>query len=68
MAVKPCRKPWQAMQRSFVLQEPQLGTGHAVQQALPHLSDNSHTLILYGDVPLIQAATLAAVVEISQIR
>ncbi len=43
---------------SFVLQEPQLGTGHAVQQALPQLEDDSLTLILYGDVPLIQPATL----------
>jgi bifunctional UDP-N-acetylglucosamine pyrophosphorylase/glucosamine-1-phosphate N-acetyltransferase len=43
---------------SYVLQEPQLGTGHAVQQAMPKLADNSRTLILYGDVPLIQAATL----------
>ncbi|RFC32557.1 MAG: UDP-N-acetylglucosamine pyrophosphorylase /glucosamine-1-phosphate N-acetyltransferase [Candidatus Nitrotoga sp. SPKER] len=42
----------------FVLQEPQLGTGHAVQQALPHLNDNSLTLVLYGDVPLIQPRTL----------
>jgi bifunctional UDP-N-acetylglucosamine pyrophosphorylase / glucosamine-1-phosphate N-acetyltransferase len=43
---------------SFVLQEPQLGTGHAVQQALPELNDGSTTLVLYGDVPLIQATTL----------
>lgn len=42
----------------FVLQEPQLGTGHAVQQAMPHLADDSDTLVLYGDVPLIQHATL----------
>jgi bifunctional UDP-N-acetylglucosamine pyrophosphorylase/glucosamine-1-phosphate N-acetyltransferase len=42
----------------FALQEPQLGTGHAVQQALPHLSDGSMTLVLYGDVPLIGPATL----------
>lgn len=42
----------------FVLQEPQLGTGHAVQQALPQLNDESTTLVLYGDVPLIQSATL----------
>ncbi|MBI1174127.1 MAG: UDP-N-acetylglucosamine diphosphorylase/glucosamine-1-phosphate N-acetyltransferase [Sideroxydans sp.] len=42
----------------FVLQEPQLGTGHAVQQAMPHLDDGSHTLVLYGDVPLMQHATL----------
>ena len=43
---------------SFVIQEPQLGTGHAVQQAMPELADNSTTLVLYGDVPLIQANTL----------
>ena len=41
-----------------VLQEPQLGTGHAVQQAMPHVDDNTQTLVLYGDVPLIQPATL----------
>ncbi len=41
-----------------VLQEPQLGTGHAVQQAMPHIEDGTHTLVLYGDVPLIQPATL----------
>jgi bifunctional UDP-N-acetylglucosamine pyrophosphorylase/glucosamine-1-phosphate N-acetyltransferase len=43
---------------TFVLQEPQLGTGHAVMQALPHLADGTHTLVLYGDVPLVSAATL----------
>lgn len=51
----------QAMQQysaKFVIQEPQLGTGHAVQQALPHLNDGSKTLVLYGDVPLIQRSTL----------
>ena len=41
-----------------VLQEPQLGTGHAVQQAMPHIEDGTNTLVLYGDVPLIQPATL----------
>lgn len=45
-------------QASFVIQEPQLGTGHAVQQAMPELQDGSTTLILYGDVPLIQSETL----------
>ncbi len=51
----------QAMERyaaKFVIQEPQLGTGHAVQQAMPHLTDGSRTLVLYGDVPLIQHNTL----------
>jgi bifunctional UDP-N-acetylglucosamine pyrophosphorylase/glucosamine-1-phosphate N-acetyltransferase len=42
----------------FVLQEPQLGTGHAVMQALPHLPQEGSTLILYGDVPLTRPATL----------
>ena len=42
----------------FVLQEQQLGTGHAVQQAMAHLSDGGQTLVLYGDVPLIQHSTL----------
>ncbi|MGZ8274279.1 MAG: bifunctional UDP-N-acetylglucosamine diphosphorylase/glucosamine-1-phosphate N-acetyltransferase GlmU [Burkholderiaceae bacterium] len=42
----------------FVRQEPQLGTGHAVMQAVPHLDDGSPTLVLYGDVPLITAGTL----------
>ena len=43
---------------AFVRQEPQLGTGHAVQQALPQLDDAGLTLVLYGDVPLIGAETL----------
>lgn len=42
----------------FAIQEPQLGTGHAVQQAMPHLDDEGQTLVLYGDVPLIQHTTL----------
>ena len=42
----------------WVLQQPQLGTGHAVQQAAPLLADGVPTLVLYGDVPLIRAATL----------
>ncbi|MDR1463164.1 MAG: bifunctional UDP-N-acetylglucosamine diphosphorylase/glucosamine-1-phosphate N-acetyltransferase GlmU [Azoarcus sp.] len=42
----------------WVEQSAQLGTGHAVQQALPHLS-GERTMVLYGDVPLIGASTLA---------
>ncbi len=42
----------------FVRQEPQLGTGHAVQQALPYLQAGGTTLVLYGDVPLTRDATL----------
>ncbi len=42
----------------FVLQAQQLGTGHAVQQALPQLRGDATVLILYGDVPLTRAETL----------
>ena len=42
----------------WAVQEPQLGTGHAVQQAVPHLVDGDRTLILYGDVPLTRLETL----------
>ena len=48
---------------SFVLQAKQHGTGHAVQHALPELSDDSVTLVLYGDVPLTRTATLGPLVE-----
>lgn len=44
----------------FVRQQPQLGTGHAVQQAAPRLHDAGTTLVLNGDVPLIGADTLRA--------
>jgi bifunctional UDP-N-acetylglucosamine pyrophosphorylase/glucosamine-1-phosphate N-acetyltransferase len=43
---------------NFVRQEPQLGTGHAVQQAVPVLKDDGVVVVLSGDVPLIQAETL----------
>ncbi len=44
----------------FVRQQPQLGTGHALAQAQPHLGSSGLTLVLYGDVPLIGEETLAA--------
>ncbi|CAB1277626.1 bifunctional UDP-N-acetylglucosamine diphosphorylase/glucosamine-1-phosphate N-acetyltransferase GlmU [Candidatus Nitrosacidococcus tergens] len=43
---------------TWVQQKEQLGTGHAVLQALPYLQDNTTTLILVGDVPLINTVTL----------
>ena len=46
------------LELKFVRQEPQLGTGHAVQQALPVLADDAIVLVLSGDVPLTQPATL----------
>ncbi len=48
----------------FARQMPQLGTGHAVQQAVPALQDSLETtLVLNGDVPLIRPATAAALVD-----
>ena len=47
----------------FARQEPQLGTGHAVQQAVPLLMDDGVTLVLSGDVPLTQAVTLQALID-----
>jgi bifunctional UDP-N-acetylglucosamine pyrophosphorylase/glucosamine-1-phosphate N-acetyltransferase len=42
----------------WALQEPQLGTGHAVQQAVPYLSDDEVVVIIYGDVPLVESDTI----------
>lgn len=50
----------------WALQEQQLGTGHAVLQALPYLAAVGTTLILYGDVPLIQSATLQKLLHVAQ--
>ncbi|RUO75044.1 UDP-N-acetylglucosamine diphosphorylase/glucosamine-1-phosphate N-acetyltransferase [Pseudidiomarina sediminum] len=49
-------------QLNFVEQAEQLGTGHAVQQVVPHVGDDEHVLILYGDVPLTRVATLEQLV------
>lgn len=46
----------------WVLQEVQLGTAHAVQQASPDISEDHIALVLYGDVPLIKAETLKTLV------
>ncbi len=43
---------------NWVEQVQQLGTGHAVQQAMPSINDDSISLVLYGDVPLIEQSTL----------
>lgn len=47
----------------FVRQEPQLGTGHAVQMAVPALREGGYTVVLAGDVPLLRAATLDRLVQ-----
>ena len=48
---------------AFVTQPDQLGTGHAVQCALPHIRENAKVLILYGDVPLIAPKTIAKMLD-----
>ncbi|WP_353246996.1 NTP transferase domain-containing protein, partial [Limnohabitans sp.] len=50
--------PGHALAVQCVRQEPQLGTGHAVQQAVPVLPDDGVVVVLSGDVPLTQADTL----------
>ena len=62
-AVEAALRAPEAMALRFVRQEPQLGTGHAVQQAVPVLADDGVVLILNGDVPLIGRATLAALLK-----
>src|SRR6185503_5792949 len=47
----------------WVLQAEQLGTGHAVQQAMPRISQDAEVLILYADVPLVRAATLQRLLD-----
>jgi bifunctional UDP-N-acetylglucosamine pyrophosphorylase/glucosamine-1-phosphate N-acetyltransferase len=53
-----------ALKLQFVRQEPQLGTGHAVQQAVPVLADDGVTLVLSGDVPLTRPETLQALLDL----
>jgi bifunctional UDP-N-acetylglucosamine pyrophosphorylase/glucosamine-1-phosphate N-acetyltransferase len=47
----------------WVLQAEQLGTAHAVMQAMSQVSADAEVLILYGDVPLVRAATLQRLLE-----
>ena len=47
----------------FARQMPQLGTGHAVQQAVPLLPDDGVVVVLSGDVPLTQADTLQTLID-----
>lgn len=48
---------------AYALQAPQLGTGHALQQALSQLTRATLTLVLYGDVPLVRPETLQALLQ-----
>jgi bifunctional UDP-N-acetylglucosamine pyrophosphorylase/glucosamine-1-phosphate N-acetyltransferase len=49
----------------WALQAEQLGTGHALMQAMPEVADDALVLVLYGDVPLIDAATLRQLVALA---
>ena len=57
------RKAFDGAHVQWVLQAEQKGTAHAVAQALPRIPDDARVLVLYGDVPLIQAATLRPLLE-----
>jgi bifunctional UDP-N-acetylglucosamine pyrophosphorylase / glucosamine-1-phosphate N-acetyltransferase len=48
---------------NWVLQAEQLGTGHAVAQAMPSIPDDHEVLVLFGDVPLVRAATLQRLID-----
>lgn len=52
----------------WVLQAEQLGTGHAVAQAMPSIPDDAQVLILYGDTPLISEATLQSLLNIQPVN
>lgn len=51
---------------NWVEQTEQLGTGHAVAQAMPHINNDSISLVLYGDVPLIEQSTLKNLITQTQ--
>ena len=63
MAANACARRWQRRSVNWALQPEQLGTGHAVQQAMPGVPDDHLVLILFGDVPLVQAATMQRLVD-----
>lgn len=50
----------------YVEQAEQLGTGHAVMQAMPQIPDNHQVMVLYGDVPLIDLATLQGMMHLDE--
>jgi bifunctional UDP-N-acetylglucosamine pyrophosphorylase/glucosamine-1-phosphate N-acetyltransferase len=57
------RAAFAALEVDWVVQAEQLGTAHAVRQALPRLGEDGDVLILYGDVPLVRPASLKRLVE-----
>jgi len=57
------RAAFEAPDLEWVLQAEQLGTGHAVQQAMPKVDAKSTVVILYGDVPLVRADSLKRLID-----
>jgi len=57
------RAAFAAMDITWIEQTERLGTGHALMQALPSVKPRDDVLVLYGDVPLIRAETLRALIE-----
>ena len=60
------KKTFSSQNIQWVEQKEQLGTGHAVQQAISLIHDEGNTLILYGDVPLIDAHTIKRLIDKGQ--
>ena len=52
----------------WTLQAEQLGTGHALMQAMPSIADDQRVLVLYGDVPLLRPQTLRALIALAGAR
>ena len=57
------RKVFQGESLRWVLQAEQLGTGHAMQQAMPGTLDENRVLVLFGDVPLLKTSTLSRLLD-----
>ncbi len=60
------KKALQHNNLNWCLQDQQLGTGHAVQQAVPNIKDHEDVLILVGDAPLIKQSTLEQLLGVKQ--
>jgi bifunctional UDP-N-acetylglucosamine pyrophosphorylase/glucosamine-1-phosphate N-acetyltransferase len=57
------RKAFQGESLRWVLQAEQLGTGHAMQQAMPGTPEENRVLVLFGDVPLLKPSTLTRLLD-----
>jgi bifunctional UDP-N-acetylglucosamine pyrophosphorylase/glucosamine-1-phosphate N-acetyltransferase len=61
--VPEVREACTAFDITWAAQAQQLGTGHAVQQAMPGIPDEANVLVLYGDIPLLEAGVLKNLLE-----